>query len=158
MFNRKIIYPDACGNPATVPWQRDVCKETTNKKKRQSRQFWILFNFCFIIILVLLILNIIFIPLWLPFGTFLASFYVLFLSFWGFLAPFWHPWAPFGRPWGPSRKNDTSGANWGRIPGPNRAPLWVQFSYFFWKNWFWAVFFDHTFSESFFYRFLAALG
>ena len=26
------IYPDACGNPATVPWQRDVCKETTNKK------------------------------------------------------------------------------------------------------------------------------
>ena len=117
------IYPDACGNPATVPWQRDVCKETTNKKHQTVETILNFILFLKVIYLFILILNVIFIPLWLPFGTFLVPFWLLFGPFWGLLAPFWHPWAPFGRPWAPSRKNDPSGGNWGRIRDPNRSPF-----------------------------------
>ena len=88
----------------------------------------------------------------------LVSVLLLFDSFWCPLAPSWHPWAPFCRPWAPSRNKDPSGANWGRIRGPNRRPCWAQFSYFLVKNMFWAIFFDAPFSASFFYRFLAAPG
>ena len=88
----------------------------------------------------------------------LVSFFLLFNAFWCLLAPFCHPWAPFCRPWALSRNKDPSGANWGRIRGPNRSPFWAQFSHFLVKNRFWAIFFDAPFSASFFYRFLAAPG
>ena len=92
------------------------------------------------------------------FHMILVSFWSPFDNFWILLAAFWHPWAPFWRPWAPSRNNDPSGANWGRIRGPNRSPFWAQFSHFLVKHRFWVVFFDFPFSEAFFYRFLAAPG
>ena len=88
----------------------------------------------------------------------LVSFWLPFDVFWCLLAPFWHPWAPFCPPWAPSRNKDPSGANWGRIRGPNRSPFWSQFSHFLVKKRFCAVFFDVPFSASFFYRFLPAPG
>ena len=136
-------------NVLHAPWQRDVCKQTTNKKHQTVKTIWIF---------ILMIFVIIFIPFWLRFGAFLVSFGVPFDVFWRPRALFWCPWAPFGRPWAPSRNNDPSGGNWGRIRGPNRSPFWAPFSQFFAKNRFWPGFFDVFFSEAFFYSFLAAPG
>ena len=133
------VYPDACGNPATVPWQGVVGIESDNDE-------------------LLYIVSVSFLVFFVDFHMILVSFWLPFDAFWCLLAPFWHPWAPFWRPWAPSWNNDPSGANWGRIRGPNRSSFWVQFSHFLVKNRFWAVFFDVPFSEAFFYRFLAAPG
>ena len=107
---------------------------------------------------LLYIVSVSFLDFFIDFHMILVSFLLLFDAFWCLLAPFWHPWAPFCRPWAPSRNKDPSGANWGRIRGPNRSPFWAHFSHFLVKNRFWAVFFDVPFSASFFYRFLAAPG
>ena len=64
----------------------------------------------------------------------LVSFLLLFDAFWSLLAPFWHPWAPFCRPWVPCRNKNRSGANWGRIRGPNRSSFWAQVSHFLGKS------------------------
>ena len=94
------IYPDACGNPATVPWQRDVCKETTNKKHQTVET---ILNFIFIF------LNNYFsyfnfkynfhtslAPFWHLFGTLLAPFWAVLGSFGTLLAPLGSFWAPLG--------------------------------------------------------------
>ena len=91
-----------------------------------------------------------FMNLCLTFGFFSVLFASFLGSFWCPWALFWHPWALFWRPWAPSQKNYASGTNWERIRGPNRTSFRAKFSYLFWKNRFWAIFFDVYFSESFF--------
>ena len=79
-------------------------------------------------------------------------------SFWCTWVLFWRPWAFFWGLCAASHKNYSSGANWTRILGPNRGPLWLQFSLFLKRSRFWAMLFDGTFSESFFSCFLVAPG
>ena len=55
-------------------------------------------------------------------------------------------------------KNYLSGANWGRIRGPNRAPLWLHFSFFFENVCFGHCFLTLLFLNRFLNRFLAAPG
>ena len=76
------VYPDACGNPATVPWQGVVGIES------DSDEF-------------LYIVSVSFLVFFIDFHMILVSFWLPFDAFWCLLAPLWHPLGSFLAPLGP---------------------------------------------------------